>query len=117
MSRLFWYPGYELPLNNIVRAENCDLFDAAGKRYVDLESGVWCTSIGHGNPRILNIMVKQAKRIAHTGFCFSNKVVESEDFFLNRAVPQVSSGFRRKSSSKALCRPLNPMTASLLLMR
>ncbi len=77
MSRLIWYPGYELPLSDIVRAENCDLFDAAGKRYVDLESGVWCTSIGHGNPRILNIMVKQAKQIAHTGFCFSNKVVES----------------------------------------
>lgn len=40
MSRLFWYPGYELRLSDIVRAENCDLFDAAGKRYVDLESGV-----------------------------------------------------------------------------
>lgn len=76
MSRLFWYSGHELPLNDIVRAENCDLFDIDGKRYVDLESGVWCTSIGHGNPRILNVMAEQAKQIAHTGFCFSNNVVE-----------------------------------------
>lgn len=76
MNHLFWYPGYDLPLRDIVRAENCDLYDASGKRYVDLESGVWCTSIGHGNPNILRIMAEQSTRIAHTGFCFSKEIVE-----------------------------------------
>ncbi|KPJ61570.1 MAG: hypothetical protein AMJ46_00190 [Latescibacteria bacterium DG_63] len=76
MSRLLWYPGHELLLKNIVRAENCYLFDSQGKRYVDLESGVWCTAIGHGNRRILRTIANQSARIAHTGFGYSNEVVE-----------------------------------------
>lgn len=76
MSHLFWYPGYDLLLEDIVRAENCYLYDAEGKRYVDLEAGVWCTSIGHGNPRILEVLSEQAARIGHTGFNYSSGIVE-----------------------------------------
>jgi acetylornithine/N-succinyldiaminopimelate aminotransferase len=74
---LVWYPGHELLLRDIVRAENCHLFDAAGRRYVDLESGVWCTAIGHAHPVVIRAMTEQAIRIAHTGFCYSNGVVEA----------------------------------------
>jgi acetylornithine/N-succinyldiaminopimelate aminotransferase len=76
VKHIFWYPGYDLPLTNIVRAENCYLYDAEGKRYVDLESGVWCTSIGHGNPRILRTITEQSAQIAHTGFGYSSVIVE-----------------------------------------
>jgi acetylornithine/N-succinyldiaminopimelate aminotransferase len=76
MSHLIWYPGHELLLSDIVRAQNCYLYDVRGKRYVDLESGVWCTSIGHGNPRILRVLADQAGRIGHTGFGYSNQIVE-----------------------------------------
>jgi acetylornithine/N-succinyldiaminopimelate aminotransferase len=65
-----------LLLKNIVRAENCYLYDSEGNRYVDLESGVWCTSIGHGNPRILHAITEQLARIAHTGFGYANALVE-----------------------------------------
>jgi acetylornithine aminotransferase len=70
-----WYPGHEVLLTDIVRAENCHLFDADGKRYVDMESGVWCTSIGHGHPRVLRALNDQYARIAHTGFGYTNGVV------------------------------------------
>ncbi len=63
-------------LKDIVRAENCHLYDSRGKKYVDLESGVWCTSIGHGNPRILRAIADQAARIGHTGFAYSHEIVE-----------------------------------------
>lgn len=76
MKHIFWYPGYDLLLTNIVRAENCYLYDAEGKRYVDLESGVWCTSIGHGNSRILRTITEQSAQIAHTGFGYSSEIVE-----------------------------------------
>lgn len=76
MTHLLWYPGHDLLLENIVRAENCYLYDAQGKRYVDLESGVWCTSIGHAHPHILRAMTEQAAQIAHTGFNYSNLRVE-----------------------------------------
>ncbi len=77
MSSLIWYPGHDVVLPHIVRAENSHIFDAAGKRYVDLESGVWCTSIGHGNARVLRAMMDQAAQIAHSGYCYSSEVVES----------------------------------------
>lgn len=76
-SQLMWYPGHELILRDIARAENCHLYDSQGKRYVDLESGVWCTSIGHGHPRIRRVMADQSARIAHTGFGYSNRIVET----------------------------------------
>ena len=75
-NHFIWYPGHDLLLRDIVRAENCHLYDSEGKRYVDLESGVWCTSIGHGNPRILRAITEQSARIAHTGFGYSNRIVE-----------------------------------------
>jgi acetylornithine aminotransferase len=76
IGHLLWYPGHELLLKDIVRAENCSLYDSQGKRYVDLESGVWCTSIGHENPRILSVLADQSARIGHTGFCYANGIVE-----------------------------------------
>jgi acetylornithine/N-succinyldiaminopimelate aminotransferase len=76
VSRFFWYPGHELVLPNIVRAEGSHLVDADGKRYVDLESGVWCTSIGHAHPGVLRTITEQAARIGHTGFNYSNPIVD-----------------------------------------
>jgi acetylornithine aminotransferase len=76
MNHLIWYPGHDLLLRDIVRAENCHLHDPRGGRYVDLESGVWCTPLGHGHPRMLRVMAEQAARIAHTGFAYSNRIVE-----------------------------------------
>jgi acetylornithine aminotransferase len=71
MENVIWLSGHERLVDDIVRAENCSLFDSAGKRYVDLESGVWCTPIGHGHPDILRVMGEQASQIAHTGFCYA----------------------------------------------
>jgi acetylornithine/N-succinyldiaminopimelate aminotransferase len=76
MSSLVGYPGHEILLPDIVRAENCYLYDGQGKRYVDLEAGVWCTALGHGNPRLLRTIAEQSARIAHTGFNYSSAVVE-----------------------------------------
>lgn len=72
---LIRYPGHDLLLPDIVRAENCHLFDAEGRRFVDLESGVWCTPLGHAHPAVLRAMAEQASRIAHTGFCYTNEIV------------------------------------------
>ncbi|MBZ0283417.1 MAG: aspartate aminotransferase family protein [Anaerolineae bacterium] len=76
VNHLVWYPGQDLLLRDIVRAENCHLYDSEGRRYVDLESGVWCTSIGHANPRIVRTLTEQSARIAHTGFGYSNGIAQ-----------------------------------------
>lgn len=74
--RVIWYPGHDVFPADIVRAENCHLYDADGTRYVDLESGVWCTSIGHGHPAVVRAMTEQLALIAHTGFAYTSGVVE-----------------------------------------
>jgi acetylornithine aminotransferase len=74
--KTFPFPGYEPLLPDIVRAENCSLYDAGGNRYVDLESGVWCTSVGHGNPAVKRALVDQLESVAHVGFNYGSGVVE-----------------------------------------
>lgn len=70
-SSIAWLPGHELLVADMVRAEGCHVFDARGKRYLDLEAGVWCASVGHGHPRVLAALNEQAGRLAHTGFNYA----------------------------------------------
>ena len=72
---ILWYPGHELLLTDIVRARGCRVHDARGRTYVDLESGVWCTSIGHGHPRLLRVLQEQSLQVAHTGFNYASPVI------------------------------------------
>lgn len=75
-KRILWCPGHELIVEDVERAENCYLYDSRGRRYTDLESGVWCTSIGHCHPRVTEAMKAQAERLVHTGFNYSSRIVE-----------------------------------------
>ena len=68
MANVFGYPGHDLLLDDVVRAEGCNVYDARGRRYLDLESGVWCASIGHAHPRLLRVLAEQPARVAHAGF-------------------------------------------------
>jgi acetylornithine aminotransferase len=76
MTRVIGYPSHEVFVTDIVRAENCSLYDSEGIRHVDLESGVWCTPIGHAHPRVLDTLSDQAARISHAGFNYSSGIVE-----------------------------------------
>jgi len=64
--------GYDLLYPNIIKAENCTLYDSDGNQFLDLESGVWCTSIGHCNPRITKIISEQSGKMIHSGYCYLN---------------------------------------------
>jgi len=77
MPNLIVYPGHDILVADVVKADNCTLYDARGKRYVDLESGVWCTAIGHTHPRVVQVLQDQAARMMHAGYCYSNDIVRS----------------------------------------
>lgn len=77
MENIIWSNGHSLLIQDIVRAENCYLFDAGGKRYTDMESGVWCTGIGHCHPVINGTICDQAGRIYQSGFNYISPIVES----------------------------------------
>ena len=75
MENIFECTGHILKIPNIVASQGVYLFDADGKQYMDLESGVWCTSLGHKNIRVNNAIKEQIDCIMHSGFCYTNEVV------------------------------------------
>jgi acetylornithine/succinyldiaminopimelate/putrescine aminotransferase len=49
----------------MVRAEGIYQYDAAGKAYLDLISGFSVCNIGHGNPKVIEAVTKQAHAYMH----------------------------------------------------
>lgn len=67
---------HEIVKTDFVRAENCFLYDAEGRRYVDFESGIWCTALGHNHPCVTQAIASQLERIMHLGTRYPNNIVE-----------------------------------------
>lgn len=76
MKHIFWCIGHELLIKDIQKAKGFYLYDSRGKKYVDLESGVWCLPLGHTHPKIIKAIESQIHRISHTGYCYSSQVIE-----------------------------------------
>lgn len=76
MKHIFLCTGHELLLKDINKAEGCYLYNTIGQKYIDLESGVWCLSLGHSHPRVNKALENQIHNISHTGFCYSSTIVE-----------------------------------------
>lgn len=56
----------EAPLSlEIVKAEGCTLFDAGGKRYIDLIGGISVCNVGHRHPRVIDAIKKQLDDYLH----------------------------------------------------
>ncbi len=68
--------GHDLKYDNIIRAQNCTLFDDSGNSYLDLESGIWCTPLGHCHPRITRVISEQSAKMIHSGYCYLNPVMD-----------------------------------------
>ena len=51
----------------IVRGEGAHLFDATGRRWVDLGASLGVGNLGHANPRIVAAIQRQAAELLHVG--------------------------------------------------
>jgi taurine--2-oxoglutarate transaminase len=51
----------------VSRAEGVYFWDTQGKRYLDFNSMVMCSNIGHGEPRVVEAIVEQARELAFAG--------------------------------------------------
>lgn len=67
---------HEIVKTDFVRGQNCLLYDVEGKQYVDFESGIWCTALGHNHPRVSQAIEAQLKQIIHLGTRYPNALVE-----------------------------------------
>ncbi|MGE5426980.1 MAG: aspartate aminotransferase family protein [Methylococcaceae bacterium] len=104
-------PFYSSSDKLIVKSEDCYLFDSEGKRYIDFESGVWCSNIGHSNPQIIQRINEQIKESIHHGYYFRNEFAEELSVklqqligFQNGASVFLSSGSEAVNLSITLAR-------------
>lgn len=69
-------PFYQPTAKKLVRGRGCYVFDSDGKEYIDFESGVWCTGLGHCHPEINALAREQMERLSHHGYSFRNEQAE-----------------------------------------
>lgn len=70
-------PLYGNPQIELVQSGDCTLQDAQGRRYIDFESGVWVTHLGHNHPEIRQVCAEQMARSIHHGYKFWNRQSEA----------------------------------------
>ncbi len=63
---------YQEPLA-LERGEGMHVWDDAGNKYLDCFGGVLTTSVGHANPKVVDAIVAQVKKIAHTSTLYANR--------------------------------------------
>src|SRR5512139_3588926 len=51
----------------VQRAKGVYFWDVDGKRYLDFNSMVMCVNIGHGDERVINAIVQQARELPFAG--------------------------------------------------
>jgi acetylornithine/N-succinyldiaminopimelate aminotransferase len=67
-------PTYPPPPVTFVRGEGSYLWDAAGRRYLDLLSGLAVTSLGHAHPAVAEAVATQAATLLHVSNLFGNRL-------------------------------------------
>ena len=57
------------------KAENAEIWDVEGKRYIDFCGGIGCQNIGHRHPQVVSAIKHQLDSLTHT--CFQVTPYES----------------------------------------
>ncbi len=66
-------PTYRGPTVQFVRGAGSELWDADGKRYLDLLSGLAVTSLGHAHPEVADAIAAQANTLLHVSNLFGTE--------------------------------------------
>ncbi|GAA5140149.1 acetylornithine transaminase [Pseudonocardia adelaidensis] len=57
---------YGTPPLTLVRGTGAEVWDAAGKRYLDLVSGIAVNALGHAHPAVVEAVTQQMQTLGHT---------------------------------------------------
>jgi len=69
----FLYPNYRQPPFVFVRGQGSTLFDASGKRYLDMYAGIAVSTLGHAHPKLTAAIAEQAGKLLHVSNYFYNE--------------------------------------------
>ena len=73
LARERLYPNYRPAPITFVRGRGCELFDADGRRWLDLCAGVAVCSVGHAHPVLARAIGEQAATLMHVSNYFYNE--------------------------------------------
>ncbi|HMK85306.1 MAG TPA: 4-aminobutyrate--2-oxoglutarate transaminase [Steroidobacteraceae bacterium] len=79
----------------VAKAENSELWDVDGRRYVDFAAGIAVLNTGHRHPRVMAAVAQQAELFAHT--CFHVVSYESYVRLAERLNALAPGDFAKKS--------------------
>jgi acetylornithine/N-succinyldiaminopimelate aminotransferase len=73
LGKNYLYPNYRQAQIVITRGEGALLWDADGKRYLDMVAGIAVSALGHGHPRLVRAIAEQAARVIHVSNYYYNE--------------------------------------------
>ena len=84
------------PKRVFVRGEACYLWDAEGRRYLDLLSGLAVNALGHAHPTVLSAVTGQIATLGHVSNFFGTMVgaAEARVFFTNSGTEANETAFK-----------------------
>ncbi|XP_014270600.1 ornithine aminotransferase, mitochondrial isoform X1 [Halyomorpha halys] len=59
----------------ISRGQGAYMWDVDGKKYIDFLAGFATLNLGHSHPKILNVLIEQAKVLSHTSRAIHNDIL------------------------------------------
>lgn len=65
-GRRVFTPNYRPADIVLERGEGSYVYDRAGRRFLDLVSGIAVSALGHDHPRLVEAIARQASRLLHT---------------------------------------------------
>jgi len=84
-----------IPFEEIIMSygEGSHLFDANGRKFLDLNAGQFCTVLGHSNKEILNSIWDSISKLAHT----STNIVTSDVISCSENIHKISGDMKASS--------------------
>jgi acetylornithine/N-succinyldiaminopimelate aminotransferase len=73
LARQRLYPNYKPAPLALVRGSGCELYDADGRRWLDLCAGVAVSSVGQAHPVLVRAIAEQAATLMHVSNYFYNE--------------------------------------------
>lgn len=73
LGERYLYPNYRQPPFVLVRGRGDEVWDMAGKRYLDLYAGIAVSIVGHCHPRMVEALREQAGELIHLSNYFFNE--------------------------------------------
>ena len=77
------------------RAIGAEVWDVEGNRFIDFAGGIGCQNVGHGHPKVISAIEKQAQNFTHT--CFQISPYQNYILLAERLNALAPGDFHKKS--------------------